>query len=125
MGPGAPPPTGPPPSPSAGARAEATHHRQRGRRALEALLAGRVGPPDVAEAARALDLPETGRFVVAVVRNTSRRPRPGPARSGTPTGVWVRRTFPLGGEVLLAELGDLPIGDFASASACRTGRGPA
>ncbi|MDX3076317.1 PucR family transcriptional regulator [Streptomyces sp. NPDC088354] len=95
------------------ARAEATHHRQRGRRALEALLAGRVGPQDVAETARALDLPETGRFAVAVVRNTSRRPRPGPARSGTPAGVRVRRTFPLGGEVLLAELGDLPIGDFA------------
>ncbi|MFD3452064.1 PucR family transcriptional regulator [Streptomyces sp. NPDC058691] len=103
------------------ARAEVTHHRQRGRRALEALLAGRVGgtggmnPAEAAEAARALDLPESGRFAVAVVRNASLRPRPGPARSGTPAGVRVRRTFPLGGEVLLAELGDLPLGDFAAA----------
>lgn len=97
------------------ARGEVTFHRQRGRRALEGLLAGRVDAPGLAEAADALGLPECGRFVVAVVRGATGAPLPVRPRSGVPARVRVHRaSLPDGGEVLLAELGELTPGDFAA-----------
>ncbi|MGW3244377.1 PucR family transcriptional regulator [Streptomyces sp. NPDC001070] len=103
------------------ARGEVTFHQQRGRRALEALLGGRVEPAGVAEAAAALGLPCTGRYAVVVVRDSSGFHRRPPARTGVPDGPKVHRAFPLGVEVLLAELGDLPPGDFAAALVLPTG----
>ncbi|WUD76288.1 helix-turn-helix domain-containing protein [Streptomyces sp. NBC_00510] len=103
------------------ARGEVTFHRQRGRRALEGLLAGRVDAPGLAEAADALGLPERGRFTVAVVRGTTGASLPVRPRAGVPAGVRVHRAFPVGGEVLLADLGDLTLGDFAAALEVPTG----
>ncbi|WP_431960473.1 helix-turn-helix domain-containing protein [Actinacidiphila sp. bgisy160] len=97
------------------ARGEVTFHQQRGRRALEGLLAGRVDTPGLAEAADALGLPEYGRFAVAVVRGATGSPLPVRRRTGVPAGVRVHRAFPVGCEVLLADLGDLALGDFAAA----------
>ncbi|MGW3241255.1 helix-turn-helix domain-containing protein [Streptomyces sp. NPDC001070] len=96
------------------ARGEVTFHRQRGRRALEGLLAGRVDAPGLTEAAAALGLRESGRFAVAVVLGAAGTPRPPRQRTGVPAGARVHRAFPLGGEVLLAELGDLTLDAFAA-----------
>ncbi|MFG2306138.1 PucR family transcriptional regulator [Actinacidiphila glaucinigra] len=99
------------------ARGEVTFHRQRGRRALEGLLAGRVDATGIAEAADALGLPEHGRFAVAVVRGAAGTSVPVRRQSTVPARVRVHRAFPIGGEVLLADLdvGDLTLGDFAAA----------
>ncbi|MFF7215356.1 helix-turn-helix domain-containing protein [Streptomyces sp. NPDC008238] len=98
------------------ARGEVTFHRQRGRRALEALLAGRLDAPGLAEAADALGLPGQGRFAVAVVRAAAGVRPPARPRSAVPSRVRVHRaSLPAGGEVLLAELDDLAVGDFAAA----------
>lgn len=97
------------------ARGEVTFHRQRDRRALEGLLAGRVDAPGLAEAADALGLSESGRFAVAVVRGPAGFPYRAGQWVGVPDGTRVHRTFPVGGEVLLAELGEVALGDFAAA----------
>ncbi|UGQ15385.1 helix-turn-helix domain-containing protein [Yinghuangia sp. ASG 101] len=56
------------------------HHHERTRALLDALLDGRADPADLGAAAAVLDLPEDGRYAVAVLRHA----RPGAGRHDRP-----------------------------------------